>query len=150
MRTTVSTTSVDESSTESPTAQVFRYERPSLEGRSKAGCPLGRTDISRVEIQVVSEGGDNSLHYHQHVDGFRFILAGRARFYTTNDELFADIGPMEGIVIPRGIPYWFESASDTPLEMFHLEAYDRPLTKDQVRGDRVDLAPRKPSELYKG
>src|SRR5215469_122687 len=88
------------------TATAFRYERPALDGRSKGSAPLGRTEHARVEVQVISEGGDNNLHAHEHVDGFRFVLSGRVRFYTAGDELLADLGPMEGIVIPRGLPYW--------------------------------------------
>jgi mannose-6-phosphate isomerase-like protein (cupin superfamily) len=69
------------------------------------------------------------------------VLSGRARFYTTDDELLGDFGPMEGVVIPRGYPYWFESASDEPLELLQFEAAD--IVIGQPNEDRVDHAPQK-------
>jgi mannose-6-phosphate isomerase-like protein (cupin superfamily) len=123
-------------------AKVMRYERPVLkEGQPKAVKMLGRTDRAFFAVQLVNEGGENNLHYHAHVDGFWFVLSGRARFYTTDDELLGDFGPLEGVVIPRGYPYWFESASDEPLELLQFEASDTVF--GQPNEDRVDHAPQK-------
>jgi len=127
---------------------VFRYTRPDLAGKNKTSAPLAKTDIARVEVQIIAEGGDNNLHSHHHVDGFRFVLSGRVRFYTTDDRLIADLGPGEGIVVPRNTPYWLESSGDEPLEIVHLEAYDEPvLSIEQLHADRVDYAPRKANQI---
>jgi mannose-6-phosphate isomerase-like protein (cupin superfamily) len=123
-------------------AKVMRYERPELEeGQPKAVKMLGRTDRAFFAVQLVKEGGENNLHSHAHVDGFWFVLSGRARFYTTDDELLGDFGPLEGVVIPRGYPYWFESAGDEPLELLQFEASDEAF--GQPNEDRVDHAPQK-------
>jgi mannose-6-phosphate isomerase-like protein (cupin superfamily) len=123
-------------------ATVMRYKRPTLrEGQPKAVKMLGRTDRAFFAVQLVNEGGENNLHSHAHVDGFWFVLSGRARFYTTDDELLGDFGPLEGVVIPRGYPYWFESASDEPLELLQFEASDTVF--GQPNEDRVDHAPQK-------
>jgi len=123
-------------------AQLMSYERPVLkEGQPKAVKMLGRTDRAFFAVQLVNEGGENNLHSHEHVDGFWFVLSGRARFYTTDDELLGDFGPMEGVVIPRGYPYWFESASEEQLELLQFEASD--IVFSQPNEDRVDHAPQK-------
>ena len=38
--------------------------------------------------------------------------------------MIAELGPREGIHIPRGFYYWFESASDEVLELLQVEAVD--------------------------
>jgi mannose-6-phosphate isomerase-like protein (cupin superfamily) len=116
-------------------AQVFRYEKPDLD-HGKATMWLCRTDILGGYIQVLSEGGENNLHSHPTNDGFWFVLGGRARFYGEGDELLADIGKHEGILIPRGMKYWFESGSDEPLEIMRIGAVVAG-TKDV----RVDVTP---------
>ncbi|MGH3762933.1 cupin domain-containing protein [Actinophytocola sp.] len=107
--------------------------------RSKAHVRLFRGDLMRAEVQVVQEGGENNLHAHPTTDGFWMVLAGRAKFYTTGDELVADLGPHEGVHVPRGFQYWFESSAEAPLELLHVSA--------KALGEkgpvRVDVAPRK-------
>jgi mannose-6-phosphate isomerase-like protein (cupin superfamily) len=123
-------------------AELMRYERPVLKkDQPKAVKMLGRTDRAFFAVQLVKEGGENNLHSHKHVDGFWFVLSGRARFYTTDDKLLGDFGPMEGVVIPRGYPYWFESASEEQLELLQFEASD--IVFGQPNEDRVDHAPQK-------
>jgi mannose-6-phosphate isomerase-like protein (cupin superfamily) len=123
-------------------ARPMRYERPVLpEGRPKAVKMLARTDRAFLAVQLVREGGENNLHSHAHVDGFWFVLKGRARFYTTDDELLGDFGPLEGVVVPREFPYWFESSGDEELEILQFEASD--IAIGEPNSDRVDHAPQK-------
>jgi mannose-6-phosphate isomerase-like protein (cupin superfamily) len=76
------------------------------------------------------------------MDGFWFVLRGAARFYTSNDDVLAELGPDEGILIPRDFPYWFESVGDAQLELLQVEAYAKPLrTMTEIAADRVDHAP---------
>ena len=125
-----------------PVAKPFRYERPTLDGKPKAIKLLARSDRAFCAVQVIGRGGENNLHSHAHVDGFWFVLSGRARFYTTDDELVADCGPGEGLMIPRGYPYWFESSSPEELEILQFEASDTRL--GGPNDDRIDHTPRKP------
>jgi mannose-6-phosphate isomerase-like protein (cupin superfamily) len=111
--------------------------------RRKDTQMLCRTDRMVAAVQTVGEGGETNLHSHPSLDGFWFVLRGQARFYTTGDELLADIGPFEGILIPRGFPYWFESSSDENLEILQVEASTREMrTKKDLIEDRIDYAPR--------
>ena len=94
-------------------ARTYAYVKPEFQGgRGTAKCALAQTDLATIAVKRIKEGGENTLHMHPNADGFWTVLAGRVRFYTTDDELVADLGAMEGIVIPRTFPYWFESASD--------------------------------------
>jgi mannose-6-phosphate isomerase-like protein (cupin superfamily) len=123
-------------------AKVISYERPTLkDGQPKAVKLLARSDRAFFAVQVVSEGGENNLHSHEHVDGFWFVLGGRARFYTTGDELLAECGPLEGVLVPRGFPYWFESCGEDNLEILQFEASDTVL--GQPNSDRTDHTPQK-------
>ena len=123
-------------------AQVIDYQRPVLkDGQPKAVKMLARTDRAFFAVQLVREGGENNLHSHAHVDGFWFVLSGRARFYTTGDELVKECGPLEGVLVPRGYPYWFESCGEEELEILQFEASD--IVLGQPNEDRTDHAPQK-------
>lgn len=123
-------------------AELFSITKPDLGDKAKRVRLLARTDIAVCATQVVREGGETNLHSHTYLDGFWIVLEGRARFYTTNDELVADLGPLEGVLIPRGFKYWFESSGDVDLQILQLEASARRLG-DDLDADRVDHAPRR-------
>jgi mannose-6-phosphate isomerase-like protein (cupin superfamily) len=99
-------------------------------------------------VQVLAEGGENNLHSHATLDGFWFVLKGRVRFYSDFTTVAAELGPLEGILVPRGAKYWFESASKEPLELLQVECSEVPLPATQLRAnsvDRVDYEPQKES-----
>jgi len=124
-----------------PEPQVFKYERPALD-RSKRVLRLGRSDIIRANMHVVREGGENNLHAHPNSDGFWLVLSGRARFYAEGDRLLGDLGPREGILMPRGYKYWFESASDEPLEILQVAAAAVPMASEEaILADRINYTP---------
>ena len=66
------------------------------------------------------------MHSHPNMDGLWFVLSGRAKFYTTGDELIAELGSLESVLIPRDYPYWFESDGDEILEILQVEAFTTP------------------------
>ena len=134
-----------------PQAQVYRYEKPEFAaGRGKAIQKLGITDRAFVAVQRIRKGGETNLHCHTKVDGFWTVLSGRARFYTTDDVVIAELGPLEGVVIPRNFPYWFESASEDELELLQMEACSEELIETRGAGTgRVDLGPLRPNQLRK-
>jgi mannose-6-phosphate isomerase-like protein (cupin superfamily) len=75
-------------------------------------------------MQVVLAGGETNRHAHTGQDAAWLVLEGRARFYgKTDDEVF-EIGPLEGLFMPDGQDYWFESASDQPLKILRMSARD--------------------------
>jgi mannose-6-phosphate isomerase-like protein (cupin superfamily) len=131
--------------------QVFRYEKPGYpEGRGKGVQLLGRTDLAFVAVQrLKAVGGETNLHTHAWVDGFWMVLTGRVRFYTTDDELIADLGPMEGVVIPRNYPYWF-GAEGVESEILQFEANIKRQTVDSKHDTgRIDVGPRRSTQIDK-
>jgi mannose-6-phosphate isomerase-like protein (cupin superfamily) len=128
-------------------ASTFRYSKPEVLTKPKAWVPFARSDICVAGVQVIQVGGENNLHSHNHLDGVWFVLGGRARFYTTDDTVIAELSKGEGVFIPRKYPYWFESVGPEPLEILQFEASDRATSPSDIGVfDRVDLAPRKPGQ----
>jgi mannose-6-phosphate isomerase-like protein (cupin superfamily) len=115
-------------------AKVIKYGPPNEEFAGKAVIRLVQSDILFGNVQVIREGGDNNLHSHAGMDGFWFVLKGNARFYgPTDDEVIAELGPHQGVFIPRNFAYWFEKIGDEELEILQVEAIDR-----SVRNVRTD------------
>lgn len=114
--------------------QTFRYDKPTEQSTDKAIVTLCQTDIIRGAVQVVREGGDNNLHSHTGMDGFWMVLKGRVRWYGPGDEVLGEFGLHEGIVMPRGAQYWFESIGEETLELLQVVAFDR-----SVKNQRVDV-----------
>jgi mannose-6-phosphate isomerase-like protein (cupin superfamily) len=130
--------------TTEPKNTVFGYMKQEPK-RNKGMQLLCRSDIIIGAVQVVKVGGETNLHAHKLLDGFWFVLKGRAKFYTVDNELVADLGPHEGILVPRGYPYWFERG-DGPddLEILQVEASAKPIGSiEEFVEDRVDYEPRK-------
>ncbi len=81
-------------------------------------------------MQVVLEGGETNRHAHTGQDAAWLVLEGRARFYGKTDNDVFELDPLEGIFIPDGQDYWFESASEKPLKILRMSARD-PRTKSK-------------------
>jgi len=125
-----------------PEAKVLKFTAPpsdAIEG--KALVKLAQSDIMFSAIQIIEAGGDNNLHSHAAMDGLWFVLEGRARFYGTLDNVpIAELGPHEGIFIPRDYPYWFEQIGEERLVLLQAEAIDR-----TVKNTRTDYTEQKGS-----
>jgi len=128
-----------------PTATVFKYQRPEFDA-GKRNVKLGRTDRMIGIIQVLRRGGETNLHSHAHMDGLWMVLSGRVRFYGENNVLLGDFGAREGVLIPRGCPYWFENVEDEIAELLQVEAFDVAIPDDAtLRADRTNYeAPKRP------
>jgi len=124
----------------------FRIETEIPEGQAKKVTILGRTDRVVAAVQVIRNGGENNLHSHSHLDGVWTVLAGRAKFYGRGDELMADLGPFEGILVPRGVQYWFESSDENQTLIIHqVEGADIQMVSIQdLINDRINHAAPKP------
>jgi mannose-6-phosphate isomerase-like protein (cupin superfamily) len=59
------------------------------------------------------------------------VLKGAAKFYGPGDVVIGDLKEMDGIVLPGGARYWFETTGDVPLEILHITAVENAKTKDQ-------------------
>jgi quercetin dioxygenase-like cupin family protein len=119
--------------------QVFKYEKPDDMPGGKAIVQLAGSDVIRGRVQVVREGGENNLHSHRGMDGFWMVLSGRVRFYGPEDVLIGDFGKYEGILIPRGEQYWFESASDEELEILQMAGFEMGIKVERVDAEAQKL-----------
>lgn len=117
------------------TMQPLSYTRPQ-DDRTKTVVKMARTDVLKADVQYIREGGENNLHSHTGNDGFWWVLEGRVRFYGEGSEPVAELGKGEGMLVPRGTMYWFESAGDEDLEILHVAAFASPDDR------RVDHQPR--------
>jgi mannose-6-phosphate isomerase-like protein (cupin superfamily) len=125
------------------TIRAFQYQTPALaNGKHRAVCMLGRTDMLMSAIQVFDSGGERVRHMHPNMDGFWFVLKGKARFYF--DDGIRDLGSMEGVIIPRGVYYWFETVGEEPLQLLQVEAIDRKIKRN------IELAPEDEQEMRAG
>jgi len=81
-----------------------------------------RTDVLGVTIKVYASGGENNLHAHVYEDHSFIVLEGRARFHVGLDERDQVVGPYEGVMLPKGTCYRFESIGPENLVMLRLGA----------------------------
>ena len=120
--------------------QTFSYKKPENLRRGKGIVQLAQSPLIRGRVQIVQEGGENNLHSHTGMDGFWFVLSGKVKFYGPGDELIGEFGKHEGILIPRGAQYWFESSSDEGLEILQLAAFEKgvKVTRNDVSAQKFD------------
>lgn len=118
-------------------AKEFRHQTPEFEGVKKT-WQVCNSDLMKVQVQVVKSGGENNLHTHTGEDAFWYVIRGAVKFYGEGDKLVGEYQKGEGILVPRGYKYWFESASEEPLEILRVTAKDQ-----NIDNKRVDLAAQK-------
>jgi mannose-6-phosphate isomerase-like protein (cupin superfamily) len=118
-------------------AKEFRHQTPEFEGVKKT-WQVCNSDLMKVQVQVVKNGGENNLHTHTGEDAFWYVISGAVKFYGEGDKLVGEYKKGEGILVPRGYKYWFESASPEPLEILRVTAKDQ-----SIDNKRVDLSPQK-------
>lgn len=118
--------------------QVFKFKRPDSYTGRKAIVKCYTNERSAGAVHVLAEGGENNLHYHANVDILWMVLSGRARFYGPGDVVRGEFGPKEGILMPAGARYWFESCSDEHLELLQIKTY----TKGRGNDKRIDAESR--------
>lgn len=118
--------------------QEFHFKAPETYSGRKAIVKLTSSERSAVAVHCLGQGGENNLHFHSGVDITWMVLKGRARFYGPGDEIRGEFGPIEGLVVPAGARYWFESCGEDDLELLQIKTY----TKGRGKDKRIDAAPR--------
>jgi mannose-6-phosphate isomerase-like protein (cupin superfamily) len=121
--------------------QSFKYVKPKLpEGSNKGIVRLASTGMTKGFLQIIADGGENNLHFHDGMDSFWMVIKGRVKFYGPGDKLIGEYGPMEGLITPAGARYWFEKASDEDLELLQVASYEQ----DASKARRISVAGDKP------
>jgi mannose-6-phosphate isomerase-like protein (cupin superfamily) len=74
-----------------------------------------------LHAKVYADGGERGLHSHPTEDHAFFVLAGSARFEDVAGTV-TEIGAYQGIMIPRGVVYSFESSGAEGLVILRIGA----------------------------
>jgi mannose-6-phosphate isomerase-like protein (cupin superfamily) len=115
--------------------QTFSYKKPADNGAFKQFASLVRSDLVRLNVQIVKQGGENNLHYHTGGDNCWMVIRGAARFYGPGDKLIGEFGPNEGLLLPGGARYWFEKTGDEDLEILQIVCKE----SRQAQTQRINL-----------
>ena len=105
-------------------AKVVRYEKPQKE-RDRQIVSFARTDSMMVFMQVLLRAGESRLHAHPNTDSFWWVVRGKVAFFTTDHAPLAELGPEEGVLLPRDYPYYFRAIGDEDLEILQIESFLR-------------------------
>jgi mannose-6-phosphate isomerase-like protein (cupin superfamily) len=98
--------------------QTFRV-RTALLKEGRTHNVVARVGAMTVAMKCYAEGGENALHTHLDEPHVFVILQGKARFWGQDGET-ATLGRNEGILIPAGWFYRFESCGDEPLVILRV------------------------------
>ena len=101
-------------------AKIFRLKTQLL-SKGRSDYMLANTDLMTVRIKCYAQGGENALHAHPAEDHSFIVLDGAARFYGKDGEL-AVLKRNQGIMLPKGTYYKFESCGETPLVLLRVGA----------------------------
>ena len=106
-----------------------------LPTQGRTNIPMATSDGMWVMLKTYASGGENELHAHPNEDHTFVILQGAARFYGPKGEEKV-IGAGEGVLLPRGAFYWFQTVSKEPMVMLRVGSS----TSDaDDRFDRIDI-----------
>jgi mannose-6-phosphate isomerase-like protein (cupin superfamily) len=76
-----------------------------------------------ARVKVYYEGGENATHTHLEEDHLFFVLAGQATFTLGREgEETKVLSPQEGMLLPRGSFYRFQSSGEENLVMLRVGA----------------------------
>jgi len=108
-----------------PAAQVFSFNGTPLLSKGRTNLTVARSDDMTARVKVYAEGGENATHTHLSEDHLFFILQGEATFFLgRNADETKVIGPMGGILLPKGSYYRFQSTGDENLVLFRAGTFD--------------------------
>ncbi len=100
--------------------KIFRLKTQLL-SKGRSDYVLADTDLMSIRIKCYAQGGENALHAHPAEDHSFIVLDGAAKFYGKDGEL-AVLKRNQGIMLPKGTYYKFESCGETPLVLLRVGA----------------------------
>jgi mannose-6-phosphate isomerase-like protein (cupin superfamily) len=108
-----------------PQATVFSLNGTPLLSRGRSDRVVARTEDMTNRVKVYAEGGENALHTHLYEDHVFLVLAGQATFYLGKEERPVVVNRFEGVLLPKGAFYRFQSSGDENLVLFRSGAGKR-------------------------
>jgi mannose-6-phosphate isomerase-like protein (cupin superfamily) len=117
--------------------QLFRLKTQLL-SKGRSDYTLASTDLMSIRIKCYAQGGENVVHTHPAEDHTFVVLAGAARFSGKEGEV-AMLTRNQGILLPKGCYYKFESCGDEPLVMLRVGAQKEKLDINRIGPDGKSL-----------
>ena len=105
-------------------AKEFRFQTPEFEGVKKT-LTVCSSDLMKVQMQIVKDGGENNLHTHTGDDAFWYVVSGAVKFYGEGDKLIGEYQKGEGILIHAASSTGSKAAQKIPSRF----SASRPRTK---------------------
>lgn len=114
-------TAVKEAAIKVPEATTFSLKTPGLTSGRSVNI-VAKTDLFSLAVKIYAQGGENGLHAHVYEDHTFVVLHGQATFFLGKEKKETVVGPNEGVLIPRGAFYKFQSSGDENLVMLRIGA----------------------------
>jgi mannose-6-phosphate isomerase-like protein (cupin superfamily) len=108
-------------------ASTFSVRDAPLLSEGQTMTLLAQASDLKIHLKVHAPGwnGEVVQHHHPHEDHMFFVLAGEATFKNEGGEL-TRVGPMEGIMLPKGVIYSFENSGQENLVILRAGLVVRP------------------------
>ncbi len=113
-------------------AFVFKIKTPQITG-GRSHTPLAKTDLISIGLNYYAPGRKNTLHTHPGEDHAFVVLDGEATFYDKSNNATV-LRKGEGIMLPDGWYYWFQSTGEKPLALLRLSG-----RKEKPKLMRIDV-----------
>jgi mannose-6-phosphate isomerase-like protein (cupin superfamily) len=107
-----------------PEAQFFSLSAPLL-AQGRSDTTVASTDLLRLRLKVYASGGENVLHLHPYEDHAFVVLQGEATFHIGTEDQINVVTKYEGVMLPRGTSYWFQSSAPENLVMLRTGAAEK-------------------------
>ncbi len=125
--------------TDEAQATVFTLKEAPVLSKGRFDRVVAKSDGLVARVKVYAEGGENTLHTHLREDHVFLVLAGQATFRLGKEERQVVVNKDEGVLLPGGAYYWFQSTGDENLVMFRVGVGKQAGDDDRVGGDGLPL-----------
>ncbi|MBV9600517.1 MAG: cupin domain-containing protein [Chloroflexi bacterium] len=108
-------------------ASTFSVRDAPLLSEGQTMTLLAQATDLKIHLKVHAPGWNGELvqHHHPHEDHMFFVLAGEATFQDEHGKQ-TRVGPMEGIMLPKGVIYSFENSGTENLVILRAGLVIRP------------------------
>jgi mannose-6-phosphate isomerase-like protein (cupin superfamily) len=117
-------------------ATKFSMKAPLL-SKGRTMDTLAKTETFWCAIKVYAEGGENTAHTHTEEDHVFVVLQGQATFHINQPEETTVVNAHEGVLVPHGAYYWFQSSGEENLVLFRVG--NKPSGYSRGEDDRIGV-----------
>lgn len=121
-----------------PQAQFFNLKSQFL-SQGRLDNIVATTPLLSVVVKVYASGGENAMHMHANEDHSFIVLQGQATFRINSDDNIKVVNKNEGVMLPRGVLYWFQSSAAENLVMLRVGASEEWVKHERSNPYRGDF-----------